>query len=136
MKRIEYFKLLSELLEFKIIKDEYKNEFIVYKTSQINSVKNIADKTEFEALENHVHLLDNIKKDEFELLTNFAQNIGNVVLNSLKVCYPNKRFRVYISVHLHNSMIIRFHQVWQGEDPYYHPEDFHSPKEKVFLFEN
>ena len=135
MKRIEYFEALSKLFEFKTIADEQGNEFVVSKGSQLDSVKSIEDRTEFEAFENHIHLLNNIKNDEFETLKAVAQNLGPVLLNTLKTHYPGKHFYVYVSIHLHDSMTIRFHQKWDGEEPFCNPDEFTSPKEKVFCFQ-
>lgn len=136
MKRIEYFELLSNLFDFKTIADENSNEYVVFNNSQFNSIQNIKDKTEFESSENHIHLLSNIKNDEFDMLIPIAQNLGKALLNNLKIQYPQKRFIVYVSIHLHDSMVIRFHQKWENEEPYCYPSEFKNPSEKVFSFEN
>ena len=57
------------------------------------------------------------------------------LLSSLKSYYPQKSFVVYVSINLHDSFIIRFHQKWDDEEPYYYPADFTSPNEKVYSFE-
>ena len=72
MKRIEYFELIANLFSFKAEKDEHGNEYVIFSQSDDRPIRNIKDKTEFEALENHVHLLENVKKDEFEQLTPFT----------------------------------------------------------------
>ena len=136
MRRIEYIESLANLFEFKTISDAHGNEFVLFKESDFDSVKGIADKTEFEASENHIHLLDNIKKDEFEALKVIAPILGKALLCSLQFQYPQNHFRVYVSVHLYDSMIIRFHQKWENEEPYCNPDEFISPKEKVYAFEN
>lgn len=57
------------------------------------------------------------------------------MLNCLKWNYPEKQFMVYVSLRMYDSMIIRFHQKWENEEPYCNPHDFTSENEKVFLFE-
>ena len=135
MKRIEYFELFSNLSEFKSIFDCDGNEFVVFKQSNCNNLKDIRDKTGFEASENHIHLLNNIKSDEFDKLIPIAQNLGKALLSNLKYYFPQKHFMVFVSLHLHDSMIIRFHQKWESEEPSCNPTEFTNPKEKVFMFE-
>lgn len=136
MKRIDGFDLLTGLFQFKTVLDERRREFVLFQKSSVDAISGIADKTAFEALENHVHLLDHIKAAEFDPLTRIARALGQAVLGALEAYDPRKHFRVYVSVKLRGSMIIRFHQVWDGEEPYYHPDDFTSSREKVFAFEN
>ena len=45
--------------------------------------------------------------------------------------YPQRKLAVYVAVSRHDSLTIRFHQVWTGEPPYYDPEDFSSGDERV-----
>jgi len=146
MKRIDYYEMISKLFEFKTIRDENGTEYVLFsycldsmdipdKTVCINSA-NIPDKTAFEALENHTHLLDNLTKEEFERLIPVAQNLGKSLLNNLICNFPEKHFIVYVSIQVHDSMIIRFHQKWENEPPYYNPADFNSPTERVCAFEN
>ena len=135
LKRIEYYEQIMELFKFKTILDEQKNEFVVFSRSNCNSVRSIKDKTEFQAYENHVHLIHNLKKDEFYQFIPVAQVLGQTLLNCLRWNYPDKQFMVYVSLHLRDSVIIRFHQKWENEEPYCNPSDFKSEKEKVFVFE-
>ena len=135
MKRIQYLEVLSSLFSFKVITDNYHNEYIVYKSSNLSKVENISDKTAFEASENHVHIIDNISKKEFDNLIPIAIRLGQSLLCNLKYYYPQKNFMVFVSIRLHDSMIIRFHQKWKGEEPYCCPNEFLSSTEKVFLFE-
>ena len=136
MKRIEYLKLLSNLFEYKIIKDKFNNEYVVLKENIFTHIDNISDKTAFEAIENHIHLIDNITKEEFKILPDIAESIGKAVLCNLKVSYPQKHFVIFVSISLSGSMIIRFHQKWENEDYYYNVADFDSSNEKVFMFED
>lgn len=136
MKRIEYFELLINLFKFRTIFDEANNEFVVFEKSHYKNVSNITDKTEFEAFENHIHLLDNVKKNEFEKLTTLAKVLGESLLCNLKFQYPQKKFIVYVSIRMYDSMIIRFHQKWKNEQPYCNPSEFTCPNEKIFFFES
>lgn len=135
MKKIEFLDVIIGLFNFKIIMDEKGNEYVIFRKNPIKSVANIQDRTEFEALENHVHLLRNIKKNEFDELVLLANRLGNVLLSALKYNFPNKYFYVYITIALHGSFIIRFHQKWENEVPYYNVKDFDEGKEKILSFE-
>ena len=135
MKRIVYFELLEQLFTFKTISDEKGNEYVVSSSYESDSVKNIEDKTAFEAVESHVHLLDNVKKQEFERLIPVAKTMAQTLAYSLSHRFPDKKFYVYASVTLNDSFILRFHQKWDGEEPYFDPVDFNTEREKMFLFE-
>lgn len=63
------------------------------------------------------------------------QDLCRIVLFKLKSQYPEKNFVVYVSIKLNDSMILRFHQKWDGEEPYYNVSDFSLPNERVFAFE-
>ena len=135
MKRVDYFKLLADIFHFKTVFDEKGNEFVFFSQSGNIQIKNVNDRTELEALENHIHLLDGIKKYEFGELLLVAEKLGEALLNALKFKYPNKIFVVFVTVDLYDSFIIRFHQKWSKEEPYYNPADFTLPNSKVFMFE-
>ena len=68
MKRLNFLQSVVGLFSFKTIADDCGNEYVVFDDSTITPeiLKNISDKTEFEALENHVHLLEKTTKKEFE----------------------------------------------------------------------
>lgn len=136
MKRIDFLELITQLFEFKIITDEHNHEFVLLKTNPLKSASKIDDKTQFEAVENHVHLLEHIKSFEFKKLEPIAVSLGQALLWSLHASYPDKHFVVFVTVHLHDSMIIRFHQKWAGESFYYDMTDFQLQNEKIYLFEN
>jgi hypothetical protein len=136
MKRTEYFKNILSVFEFKTVCDDAANEYVLLKCSEIDKVRDIADKTEFEAIENHIHLVDRIRSDELDLFLGVAKPLGNAVLCCLAAFAPQKHFRVYVAITLRDSMIVRFHQKWAGEEPYYNPEEFRSTKDSVFVFEN
>lgn len=136
MKRFDFLQLTVCLFSFRTIEDDSGNEYVVYSSSTVTpeSLKGITDKTEFEALENHVHLLDKITKKEFENAEEISDILGKLLLNCLRAKYPDKHFFVYVSVDLKDSMIIRFHQEWENEEPYYNAEDDFGKNTKLFIF--
>lgn len=135
MKKTDLLVLLSGLFEYKIVQDEVQNEYVLFQSSPLNTVDKIEDRTAFEAIENHVHLVENVKIWELDKLTKIAYNLGNALLNNLNSNFPIKHFMVFVSIKLHDSMIIRFHQKWENEDPYLNANDFISSDEKVISFE-
>jgi hypothetical protein len=136
MKRIEYIESIMDLFEFRTMQSNDGDEFVLFKSATIDQLPKIEDKTEFEALENHIHLLDNVRKDEYEILERVAKKLGTTVLDCLMMKYPQKHFRVYITIRIYDSMIIRFHQIWENEEPYYNVGDLLPNNEKVYVFEN
>lgn len=136
MRRIVCFERIAKAFDFKTAVDEQGNEYVLFADNNLDLIENIQDKTAFEAFENHIHLIDNIKNNEFGKLVAIAQNFGMALLNCLQIRYPQKRFIVYVSLRLKDSMIIRFHQRWENEEPFCNPRDFVSKDEKVFIFQN
>lgn len=126
---------VADLFKFKIIFDEYNREYVVFNSNPISKIDNIADKTQFEAVENHVHLCDNIKKRDFNDLTLVGENLGQALFFCLKSTFPDKDFVVFVSIQVGFSMIIRFHQKWNGEDYYYDDSLKCSQTEVVLKFE-
>ena len=127
--------MFSNLFNFKTIIDEKDNEYVVFSNNKINKISDIADKTQFEATENHIHLYDKVKKRELEELTLIGQIIGKSLLCVLKSTFPQKKFIVYVSITIGDSMIIRFHQKWQNESLFY--DDFQDVQsnETILMFE-
>ena len=135
MKKIDILKTVANLFEFRIITDENGNEYVVYADSAMNDVgSEPIDKTQFEAVENHVHLIDNVKKTDFEELIKIGKALGETQRSVLKSKYPDKEFCVFVTVDVGGAMIIRFHQVWEDEPIYYNPDNFDSEKTRVFMF--
>ena len=135
MKKIELLKEFSEIFDFKTVTDKNGNEFVVYADSKIGSLdSDTDDKTQFEAVANHIHLIDNVKKSDFEKLTEIGRILGETQLRILKSKYPDKEFCVFVTIDIGESMIIRFHQAWDGEIPYYNPDDFNSDTTRILMF--
>ena len=137
MKRAEFLNMLTDLFQFRTIADKNGNSYILFRSSCLSGVDvDVDDKTAFEAVENHVHLLDNIKESEFSTLVAASQVLGQSLLNNLRYYYPDKQFYVFVSITLHDSLIIRFHQKWYSEAPYYDPLNFTNSKEVLLMFES
>ena len=136
MKRFDFLQSITGLFSFKTISDGCGNEYVVYSDSVITTadLKGISDRTEFEALENHVHLLEKVTKKEFENADEVSNALGKSLLSCLSAKYPDKHFFVYVSVDLKDSMIVRFHQEWKNEKPYYNADDDFGENTKLFTF--
>lgn len=135
MKRIEIFQMFSSLFQFKTITDEKGNEYVLFEQNSLSSIKGICDRTEFEACENHVHLFDNLKKDDFSASLNAAEVLAQALLDVLRFRFPQKHFFVYVTAHKGDSIIIRFHQKWENEEPYFDPI-FSTPIDRIFKIES
>ncbi|MBQ4603128.1 MAG: hypothetical protein IJB16_00860 [Clostridia bacterium] len=135
MRKIELLKIVAYIFDFKTVTDKKDNEYVIYASSGITEIRSeIEDKTQFEAIENHVHLSDNIKKNNFNDAIEIGRILGETQLTALKAKYTDKEFCVFVTVDIGESMIIRFHQVWENEPVYYNPGDFNSDNTKVLMF--
>lgn len=132
MRRIEYLELLANLFQYKTISDLKGNEYVLFADNPLNSIENVQDHTAFEAVENHVHLISNMQKDDLQTCSQIAEKIGQALLNNLHAWYPDKDFCVFVSFRYRDDMVIRFHQSWANEAPYFDPHEFIN--EKVYMF--
>ena len=133
--KLSFIKQISDIFNFKTVSDKNSNKYILFANSTINEINfEVEDKTRFEALENHVHLSDNINNSNYNEAIEIGNILGETQLNALKTKYPDKEFCVFVTVDIGESMIIRFHQVWENEPVYYNPGDFNSDKTKVLMF--
>ena len=107
-------------MTFKTVRDAC-HEFVLFGSSQIEDGISYAveDKTLFEAVENHVHFLQKIKKDEMPYLQKIAECICELLLCRLEASFPEKRFVVCAAIERGQSVTFRFHQQWQNEAEYY-----------------
>lgn len=122
---------LLELLEFKSLVDEFGNEYVLYKSSNITEIKDIEDKTAFEAIENHVHIFDNITQKQKESVIDFSKRIGKILLDNLTHKFPHKHFVVFVTIN--TSVIIRFHQKWDNEPWYYMIDESYEGTELLWF---
>lgn len=132
MDRVASLQRIAELFSYRTIPGEVADEFVVFSQSQLKEGRHIKDKTAFEAIENHIHLLDDLSKDEFKSIDAVAQAFITALHFNLKAWYPQRKFAVYATASLGDSFILRFHQLWEGEAPYYCPDDYDGSREKVF----
>ncbi len=133
--KINQLKKFSKIFAFKSLTDKNNNEYVLYADSNMNEIDfEIDDKTQFEAVENHIHLIDNVKKSDFNDLIEIGKVLGETQIKVLKSKYPDKEFCVLVTVDVGESMIIRFHQIWENEPIYYNPDDFNTVNSKVLMF--
>ncbi len=99
-----------QLFYFKTLSDRNGNEYVVLSGCASDSANDIEDRTAFEAVENHVHVLDNIKKRDMEHVDFIGEKLGRLLLDRLKLCFPQKKFYVFVTYELHESLTVRFHQ--------------------------
>lgn len=92
----------------------------------------VADKTAYEAVNNHMHLLDDLSDAAFAELAADAPVLCQIIYRNIRLQYPQKRLAVYAEVSRHDSLTVRFHQVWNQERPYWNPEDFASGDARIF----
>ncbi len=132
----DYSDFLIDILRmffFKTIYDRDDNEYVVFLDSNLDSVNDIEDKTLFEASENHIHLFDNIKKRNINKIEKIGEAIGELLLDRLKYCFPQKNFYVFVTYELHGSLTVRFHQDWREEQPYF-DQSIYLEREKLLSF--
>ena len=55
--------------------------------------------------------------------------ITNNLVRVLGLKFPNKKFLVYLDCDFDDHIIIRFHQIWENEFPYYDANNFSTIKE-------
>ena len=81
MKKIEYFETVTDLFAFGTVCDSAGNEYVLCDAARRSFTPDmeITDKTAYEAVENHVHIADNVKKDEFERWCHIADVLGSLL---------------------------------------------------------
>ncbi len=94
------------------------------------------DKTKFESLENHIHLI----KPQICLCRKYLkieiQKLGEKILRKLILQFPNHKFIVYIEINNKNNVIIRFHQQWKDEENYYNINNLSSYASYIIYCKN
>ena len=79
----------------------------------------VEDRTGYEALLNHVHLFsDPIPPEGIAEAREMALAAAQKLRNTLERTFPGKRFAVFLTLNSEDG-ILRFHQLWPGEVPYY-----------------
>ena len=81
----------------------------------------VADKTAFEATTNHVHLVNRVSRSQYRQIKYCAEAICKLFAYKLKALFPDKVFVVSLTCTRKDSLILRFHQKWEGETFYIQP---------------
>ena len=77
------------------------------------------DRTGYEALLNHVHLFPGpLPPERMAEAREMALATARDLCHALRQTFPEKRFAVFLTVNAEDA-ILRFHQLWPGEAPYY-----------------
>ncbi len=106
--------------QFYTLHDTAKNELVFLKTGETEAGElNVTGKTQCEAVNNHFHLFEKVGEKNYESVVEIGKNIANNLFISLTQSFPNKSFVVYLEVNVKDSVIIRFHQKWEDEPPYF-----------------
>ncbi len=139
-----------KIFSYKQVIGKDKKAYIVYSSANIKdgeinlldkngNFRNGFDRTAFESLENHVHITDKVFMSNFNNLCNQGELIGQLMLAKLKLDFPDKHFYVFVTIQIRESMIVRFHQRWENEDPWINVDDPYWQTQKglkVFCFYN
>lgn len=79
----------------------------------------VEDRTGYEALLNHVHLFPGpLPPEGMAEAREMALAAARNLRHALRQAFPEKRFAVFLTVNAEDA-ILRFHQLWPGEAPYY-----------------
>lgn len=135
MNKLSLYNELLDIFEFKTIRDNLGNELVILKSSSsdIFDGTTIEDKTAFEALDSHFHLVDNVRRYDKQTLIELGKKIGRLLIERLSYSFPDKHFIVFVTIS--DSMIIRFHQKWENE-PYYYDDENLNENEYMITFDN
>lgn len=125
---------ICSIFDFKELLDNDNNRYILLSSSSINEISSVRDRTEFEAIENHIHLFDKVLQRDLMHLERIGTILGKALFDVLSVRYPLHFFYVYVTISVSDSMIIRFHQRWENESPYYNPDDFTKDTDRIICF--
>lgn len=131
--KIKFLKDVITLFDFKSVSDGY-NEYILSASCEIENVcACVEDKTAFEALNNHIHLLSRIKKRQRGEIYELSEKLGKLLISVLHSQFPDKHFVVFVTVD--SEVTVRFHQKWSDEPWYYITDDENAYQSKVFCFD-
>ena len=106
--------------KFYTVHNAFKNELVFLDDGEPKVPKvDTADKTQCEAFINHYHLFDKVGKRNYKKVVEIGMAIANNLRDSLLRAFPNKFFVVYLEVNVNDSVMLRFHQIWEDEPPYF-----------------
>ena len=128
MTRIDLLTKLSPIIfpQFYSLKDIEGNELILLDTGnkEISLGKEKIDKTQMESYLNHFHIWDNFRACDEIPIKEFCECIARNLLEKLVHKYDNKKFSVFLEINSRESIVIRFHQLWDKEPKYYDTDYF------------
>ena len=118
--------------------DNNGNEFIflLLEDQKRENFYDVDDKTQLEALMNHFHLFEKVGEKNKNVITCICSTIAKNLLNVLTKNYPEKKFVVYLEVNPKDSVIVRFHQIWENEIPYIDVKCLKNKNNQVFEYKN
>ena len=121
--------------QFCTVMDMDGNEFVrlIEGDRPQNPVIRIQDKTQYEATFNHFHLNEGRIGRKLVSAKQWGTAIAQNLAQELKKAYPDKKFLVFLTVN-REDMIIRFHQEWENEPPYYDPAVTYADHTEVLCF--
>lgn len=121
--------------EFYCQRDIHGNTYVFLnegRGGKTNILPEIQDKTQLEAIENHIHLFDGpFRKKDYELIKELSLRLAQNMFDKLTDAFPEKKFMLYLTMN-NDSVIIRFHQRWDNEPPYYDLTDTYDAE--IFAF--
>ena len=122
---------------FCTVKDPAGNEFVRLDEGSIpQDPENVVrDRTQYEAVWNHVHLAEGRIKNNREQLKIWGTAVAENLVKTLRETYPEKRFLVFLTIN-NEGMILRFHQKWKGEPPYYDLSRKYEDDSEIFVFDS
>ena len=71
-----------------------------------------------------MHLFGKVRKKYQNKAFDVAKMITNNLVQELTENFPNKKFHVYLECDFSDHIIIRFHQHWENEYPYFDVKEF------------
>ena len=123
----------TSLLDTEIVIDKSGTNFVLLSGAHGDLDYKVQDKTEFEAVNNHVHILDKLSPSELDELKEIAPVLCRCIQYTLQAKYHGRQFYIYATASVHDSFILRFHQHWDDEPPYYSPGLSYGDDMIIFL---
>ena len=130
----------AQLFSFREIEDSEGNVHVVWAHSRTGQSGRVSVRpgecTEFEALENHEHLIDDITPQQFRAMIPALDSLCRALRDALRVRCADRKFHVWGLIQLHGTMMVRFYQEWPGEPPYWTEDLLTDPtKERLIHYE-
>lgn len=121
--------------EFELCSDKDGNELVFLRfPGEKHHLQSVPDKTQREALENHIHLFRAVKKCDQSEAETMAIALARNLTNWLNVRLPDKKFVVTLEINWRDCTVLRFHQCWKDEPPYIDPVNDYPDTEVLFFY--